>query len=148
MVIRIAEACRALSARGTRHLSVTRDNDVWVSGTGTQPFDLVDGRTGFIKRSEPSVGYGGYGGLMDRNGVIWSARPLLRWDPALPLSGPNGGNWKGFGHDSYGLCIDPQGNVWETAFNGPSTGNPATSGTLPSAAGPPRATAWSPSPAR
>jgi RHS repeat-associated protein len=119
-----------VSAPGTRHLSVTRDNDVWVSGTVTQTFDLIDGRTGFIKRSEPTVGFGGYGGLMDRNGVIWSARPLLRWDPALPLTGPNGGNWKGFGHDSYGLCIDPQGNVWETALFGPSTGNPATSGTL------------------
>ncbi len=123
-----------VSARGTRHLSITKDNDVWVSGKDgsvSQPFDLVDGRTGLIKRSEPSVGYGGYGGLIDRNGVIWSARPLLRWDPRLPLAGPNGGNWRGLAPiDSYGLCIDPQGNVWETYLEGPTTGNPATSGIL------------------
>ncbi len=26
------------------------------------------------------LGYGGYGSLEDKNGVIWSAEPLLRWD--------------------------------------------------------------------
>ena len=29
---------------------------------------------------------------------------------------PSGGSWTGYGHDSYGLCIDHQGNVWETAL--------------------------------
>ncbi|HEV3470216.1 MAG TPA: RHS repeat-associated core domain-containing protein [Pyrinomonadaceae bacterium] len=103
---------------GTRHVSVNSLNDVWVSGTGGQRFDLLDGATGQIKRQEPSVGYGGYGGLIDERGVIWSARPLLRWDTALPLKGVNGGNWKGWGHDSYGLCLDGQGNVWNTALDG------------------------------
>jgi RHS repeat-associated protein len=107
-----------VNSSGTRHLSVTTDNDVWVSGTGGQRFDLLDGATGLIKRTEPSVGFGGYGGLIDRNGVIWSARPLLRWDTSRSLTGPNGGSWTGHGHDSYGLCIDPQGNVWETALQG------------------------------
>lgn len=74
---------------GTRHVSVNKDNDIWVSGTSGQRFDLIDGRTGLIKRSEPSVGYGGYGGLIDRNGVIWSANPMLRWDTSKPLTGPN-----------------------------------------------------------
>ncbi|MDQ3802896.1 MAG: putative Ig domain-containing protein [Acidobacteriota bacterium] len=106
-----------VNSSGTRHVSVTKDNDVWVSGTGGQRFDLVDGKTGLVKRSEPSVGYGGYGGLIDKNGVIWSARPLLRWDTAKPLTGPNGGNWTGYGHDSYGLCIDSRGNVWNTSLD-------------------------------
>ena len=74
---------------GTRHVSVTKENDIWVSGTGGQKFDLIDGKTGVIKRSEPSVGYGGYGGLIDRNGVIWSANPMLRWDTSKPLTGSN-----------------------------------------------------------
>jgi RHS repeat-associated protein len=74
---------------GTRHVSVTKDNDIWVSGTSGQRFDLIDGKTGLIKRAEPSVGYGGYGGLIDKNGIIWSARPLLRWDTSKPLTGPN-----------------------------------------------------------
>jgi RHS repeat-associated protein len=106
-----------VNSSGTRHVSVTKDNDVWVSGTGGQRFDLLDGKTGLIKRSESSVGYGGYGGLIDKAGVIWSARPLLRWDTANPLTGPNGGNWRGYGHDSYGLCIDSKGNVWNTSFS-------------------------------
>ena len=66
---------------------------VWVSGTqhptgaspGNQNFDLIDPMTGTIVRHEPSVGYGGYGGLTDKNGVIWSARPLLRWDTDFSL---------------------------------------------------------------
>jgi len=107
-------------AWGTRHVAVTKDNDVWVSGygsTNTGAFDLIDGDTGAIVRSE-GVGYGGYGGLIDGNGVIWSAgrNHLLRWDTSKPLSGPNGQNWRVYFHDSYGLCIDSQGNVWNTTL--------------------------------
>jgi RHS repeat-associated protein len=105
-----------VNSSGTRHVSVTKDNDIWVSGTGGRRFDLIDGKTGVIKRAEPSVGYGGYGGLIDRNGVIWSSNPLLRWDTANPLTGPNGGNWRGFSRNSYGLCVDSQGNVWSTTY--------------------------------
>ena len=109
-----------VDAWGTRHLSITPGNDVWVSGFGSTNwgvFNLLDGDTGAILRREPAlgggVGYGGYGGLIDKNGVIWSARPLLRWDTANPLSGPNGGNWTGYDHDSYGLCIDSTGQRLE-----------------------------------
>lgn len=107
-----------VNATGTRHVSVDGNNDVWVSGTGVPFFDLLDGTTGQIIRQEPSVGFGGYGGLIDPNGVIWSANRLLRWDILLPLTGPNGGNWDGYFHDSYGLCIDSLGNVWNTQLNG------------------------------
>ncbi|HSP77709.1 MAG TPA: hypothetical protein VLQ93_04230, partial [Myxococcaceae bacterium] len=50
-----------VSSRGTRHLSVNAENDLWVSGTGwgSWKFDLIDGRTGLLKRHEKSVGYGG-----------------------------------------------------------------------------------------
>lgn len=110
-----------VTAHGTRHLSVTKSNDVWVSGslsTNSGAFDLVDGTTGLIKRSEPSVGFGGYGGLIDANEVIWSSRPFLRWDTRLPLTGANGLNWLGIPDstfNSYGMCLDRQGNVWNTA---------------------------------
>jgi len=107
-----------VSSSGTRHVSVDSNDDVWVSGTGNRIFNLIDGRTGAIKRTEGPVGFGGYGGLIDGAGVIWSALRLLRWDTARPLNGPNGVNWTGFSHDSYGLCIDPQGNVWNTSFAG------------------------------
>lgn len=107
-----------VSSSGTRHVSVDKDNNVWVSGTGNRRFDLVSGATGTILRKEPSVGYGGYGGLITKDGVIWSARNHLRWDTSKPLTGANGVNWKGLTHDSYGLCIDPAGNVWETELDG------------------------------
>lgn len=107
-----------VSSGGTRHVSVNAANDVWVSGTTGRKFDLIDGKTGVIKRQEASVGHGGYGGLIDKKGVIWSARPMLRWDTAKTLKGANGGNWQGYNHDSYGLCIDSKGNVWNTALDG------------------------------
>jgi RHS repeat-associated protein len=123
-----------VTAGGTRHLSVNGDNDVWVSGYGSfnaGAFDLIDGVTGQIKRSESSVGFGGYGGLIDANEVVWSARPFLRWDTRLPLAGPNGGNWTGTStFDSYGMCIDREGNVWNTSVSGDAIRKFAPDGTL------------------
>ncbi|HEU4508352.1 MAG TPA: PKD domain-containing protein, partial [Pyrinomonadaceae bacterium] len=115
---------------GTRHVSVNKDNDIWVSGTNGRRFDLVDGITGQIKRAEPTVGFGGYGGLIDRLGVIWSSNPMLRWDTSKPLTGANGGNWRGFNHPSYGLCIDSGGNVWNTSFGNGQIRKFAPDGTL------------------
>jgi len=115
---------------GTRHVSVTKDNDIWVSGTSGRRFDLLDGVTGQIKRAEPTVGFGGYGGLIDKNGVIWSSNPMLRWDTSKPLTGANGTNWTGFNHPSYGLCIDSSGNVWNTSFGNGQIRKFAPSGAL------------------
>jgi RHS repeat-associated protein len=115
---------------GTRHVSVTKDNDIWVSGTSGRRFDLIDGTTGQIKRAEPTVGFGGYGGLIDKNGVIWSSNPMLRWDTSKPLTGANGTNWSGFNHPSYGLCIDSGGNVWNTSFGNGQIRKFAPSGAL------------------
>ncbi|HKG60485.1 MAG TPA: RHS repeat-associated core domain-containing protein [Pyrinomonadaceae bacterium] len=115
---------------GTRHVSVTKDNDIWVSGTSGRRFDLLDGVTGQIKRAEPTVGFGGYGGLIDKNGVIWSSNPMLRWDTSKPLTGASGGNWTGFNHPSYGLCIDSGGNVWNTSFGNGQIRKFAPNGTL------------------
>ena len=48
-----------VSSAGTRHVSVNSDNDVWVSGTTTQQFDLIKGGgpsvagAGTILRTEP-----------------------------------------------------------------------------------------------
>ncbi len=107
------------SASGTRHLSINKDNNIWVSGysSNRSVFNLIDSETGQILRTEgpPPAAYGGYGGLIDKNGVIWSSNPLLRWDTALPLSGPNGGNWRGYSHNSYGLAIDSLGHVWNSS---------------------------------
>jgi streptogramin lyase len=100
-----------VNSYGTRHVSVTKDNHVWVSGTGGRFFDLLDGVTGKIIKQAGSVNHGGYGGLIDSRGVIWSTNPFLRWDTRLPLMGPPGMNWQALG-PSYGVCIDSKGNVW------------------------------------
>lgn len=123
------------NASGTRHVSVTTNNDVWVAGYYSKNFDLIKGGrydvpgSGTIIRSESSVGYGGYGGLIDKNGVIWSASNLLRWDTANPLTGSNGVNWTGYNHSSYGLCIDGDGNVYNTEY-GSTVYKHAPDGTL------------------
>ena len=91
---------------------------------------LIDGVTGQIKRAEPTVGFGGYGGLIDPSGVIWSSNPMLRWDTSKPLTGANGVNWTGFNHPSYGLCIDSGGNVWNTSFGNGQIRKFAPNGTL------------------
>ena len=102
-----------ITSTGARHLSVTANNDVWASGSGERHFDLIDGDTGTIIRQEPSVGAGGYGGLIDANGVLWSSLGgnLLRWDTSLPLAS---GNYTVLDQPGteYGLCIDSFGNVW------------------------------------
>ncbi len=138
-----------VNSTGTRHVSVDANNDVWVSGIGLRNFDLVKGGkydvplSGTITRSETSVGFGGYGGLIDGNSVIWSARPLLRWDVANPLTGGNGDpagasigppaamtNWSGQNSpDSYGMCLDSFGNVWNTELSGFAVNKYAPDGT-------------------
>lgn len=133
-----------VNSTGARHVSVNQNNDVWVSGTGGRHFDLIDSFTGNIISQQTSVGYGGYGGLIDGNGVIWSARPLLRWDTSNPLTGANGDpvgpsigpptpgtNWAGQNIDSYGLCINPNnGEVWNTQLNGNTINRYASDGTF------------------
>lgn len=126
-----------VNSQGTRHVSVNKENDVWVSGSGLQAFDLIKGGgpsvtgSGTLLKSYASVGYGGYGGLISKD-VIWSARDLLRWDTNNPLTGENGDpfsadigppttgtNWSGqTTFDSYGLCLDSAGNVWNTQLSG------------------------------
>lgn len=105
------------SSPGTRHVSVDGNNDVWVSGTGNRIFDLIDGETGNIIRTEGSVNLGGYGGLIDKNNVIWSANPMLRWDTSKSLTGPPGTNYMSYSHyNTYGMALDKYGNVWVSSL--------------------------------
>ena len=95
---------------GVRHVSVDGDGNVWVSGTANRHLDLLDGTTGEILRTEVAP-CGGYGGLVDRSGVLWSARPLLRWDPSEPLSRDAclDGN-------TYGIGLDYDDRPWISDF--------------------------------
>lgn len=106
-------------AINARHVSVDANNDVWVGG---YPFDqrmfyLLDGGTAAFLDSFDARAYGcgGYGGLVDGNGILWSASisqsNLLRYDPAsdtgscIPVS------------QSYGLGIDTTGYIWNAMWS-------------------------------
>lgn len=99
-----------VNSAGIRHVSVSGDGNVWISGTSNRHFDLVDASTGAILRSEVAP-CGGYGGLVDRAGVLWSARPLMRWDPTEPLT-----RAACLREASYGIGLDYDDKVWISDF--------------------------------
>lgn len=105
-----------------RHVSVDANNNVWVGGgpldTGDQVFELRNGTTGAVISTPgfgaavPDNGTGGYGGLVDGNGVVWSAglygNSLTRFDPATGARMTVNQN----GRQSYGMGIDNSGEIW------------------------------------
>lgn len=108
-----------------RHVSVDANNNVWVGGgpldTGDQVFRLYNSNGIAVvdpDGSGPKVvtfgdnNTGGYGGLVDGNGVVWSAglngNTLTRMDPA---TGARMTVTQG-GRQSYGMGIDNNGNIW------------------------------------
>lgn len=109
---------RTPDAEAVRHVSVDPNNDVWIGGYPFQQrsFHKLDSGTGAILDSFDArrFGCGGYGGLIDANGILWSASisqsRLLRYDPAtdtgfcVPVS------------SSYGLGIDTNGFVWNSMW--------------------------------
>jgi len=107
---------RLYDAEQSRHVSVDADNNVWVGG---YPFELrmfykLDGNNGVILDSFDArdIGCGGYGGLIDGNGILWSVGgALLRYDPATK---------SGFciPHYGYGLGIDTSGYIWMSMWDG------------------------------
>ena len=100
-----------------RHVAVDTNNDVWVGGYPLFPtsFDRLDGDTGAIVQTFAAPGCGGFGGLNDGNGVLWSAsfadNQLLRYVKAsgastcIPVT------------RAFGTTIDTQGNVWVSQFD-------------------------------
>ncbi len=99
-----------VESRGVRHVSVNLDGDVWVSGTSNNHFDLLDGLSGEVLSSQKAP-CGGYGGLVDRSGALWSARSLMRWDPSEPLTSETCLN-----EPSYGIGLGPDDHVWISDF--------------------------------
>jgi len=104
-----------------RHVSVDGNGDIWVGGSpfGSPPshFQKVNGVTGVIvPGTDKEPGCGGYGGLVDGAGVIWSAssssESLLRWDPNAPDAA--GVNPRCLSVPNYGLAVDSAGSIWVT----------------------------------
>lgn len=100
-----------------RTIAVDANNDVWVGGYGDKEHQLYDGTTGAAKSAVVNLGSNsGYGGLIDGNGVLWSAgwasSSLSRYDPATGIQTDHN-----VGGGSYGLAVDSQGNIWNTHLN-------------------------------
>ncbi|MBB4905982.1 choice-of-anchor P family protein [Actinophytocola algeriensis] len=118
-----------VAGTNTRTVAVDANNDVWTGGADTE-HEKVSGGTGDpVPGTEFSLGCGGYGGLIDQAGTLWSARygnNLLRYVPSTGT-----GACLDTSHGDYGLGIDPMtGHIWHTTVGSgvvkeldPATGN-------------------------
>lgn len=121
-----------------RAVAVDKNNNVWVGGYGNKVFNLLDGNTGTkldVDSSTPAVetstnlSPGGYGALVDRNGVLWasgwSGSSILRYDPATGVkTNVNSGG------SSYGLGIDSEGNIWNSHYSARTVSKISSAGVL------------------
>ncbi|MDA8136643.1 MAG: PEP-CTERM sorting domain-containing protein [Desulfobacteraceae bacterium] len=102
------------SGTAVRAVAVDANNDVWVGGYNNKQFQLYDGDSGTpVAGSGNSfnAGAGGYGAVVDGNGVVWSAglnyNSLVKHDPAT-----NTTQIIANGRYSYGMGIDNNGKLW------------------------------------
>ena len=114
---------------GVRTIAVDAANDVWVGGYGNKLHQKIDGMTGLNTGSVKNLSPGGYGGLIDSNGVLWSSgwssHTIARYDPVtdthtnIATGGP-----------SYGLAVDSQGNIWNTHYGNNTISKISSAGAL------------------
>ncbi|UCH82945.1 MAG: T9SS type A sorting domain-containing protein [Candidatus Latescibacterota bacterium] len=105
-----------------RHVSVDANNNVWVGGHfgGDNAFDLLDGDTGSILATF-DVGEGGYGGVVDGNGILWSSdrmgqHTLLRYDTKGTIPTVDD-TWDAYDvPNAYGIGVDSNGNIWQAQY--------------------------------
>lgn len=110
-------------------MSIDANNNLWAGDfAGGGVFRQYDGDTGALLQGPLDLPCGGYGGLIDGNGVIWSATSgggLLRWDTAQPVASATC-----LPYPHYGLAIDGAGNVWASTFGPGQVRKFAPDGTL------------------
>ncbi|MBI5385968.1 MAG: tandem-95 repeat protein [Verrucomicrobia bacterium] len=119
-------------ATGARTLAVDAENNVWVGGVGKSGYDAPDPHRRWHEKINGATGErivgtafqascGGYGGLIDSKGYLWSARlsggdiasgyALLRYDTSSATSSCL--TRDGLFEANYGLAIDPKtGQIW------------------------------------
>lgn len=106
---------------GTRTVAVDANNDVWVGGLNDTDHEKLSGVTGQpVPGTQFNFNAGGYGGLIDGNGVLWSARGgtgLLRFVPNATPPPAGTATMLGNSWGDYGLGIDPAtGNIWHSSY--------------------------------
>jgi DNA-binding beta-propeller fold protein YncE len=102
-----------------RTVAVDGSNNVWIGGLTNRVHELVGSNGVPVPGTQFNLGCGGYGGLVDGNGVLWSSSGptfgdtmLLRYDPSIPT-----GQCLNFGRYGYGLGIDTNGAIWHTNWS-------------------------------
>ncbi|MGX7827008.1 hypothetical protein ACTG9Q_18145 [Actinokineospora sp. 24-640] len=118
-----------VAGNNTRTVAVDADNNLWTGGSDTQ-HEKLDGTTGdVVPNTLFNLGCGGYGGLIDPAGTLWSARygaNLLRYE-----TGAQTGACLNTSHGDYGLGLDPNtGEIWHTFVNGNQVAKLAPDGTV------------------
>jgi streptogramin lyase len=104
----------------TRTIAVDKFNDLWVGGTGDLAHQKVNGLLAqVIPTSTFFPGCGGYGGVIDMNGNLWSSghtvSSLLRFEPPTSFPPSSSGDCLGADGGNYGLAVDPvTGRIWHT----------------------------------
>jgi hypothetical protein len=118
-----------VNGSNTRTVAVDANNDVWTGGSDSD-HEKVSGVTGQpVAGTQINYGCGGYGGLIDKAGTLWSARynaNLLRYVP-----GTNSGACLNTTHGDYGLGMDPvTGEIWHTTLSSGQVVKLAPDGTI------------------
>ncbi|ONI90766.1 hypothetical protein ALI22I_11335 [Saccharothrix sp. ALI-22-I] len=117
-----------VAGTNTRTVAVDADNNLWTGGSNTQ-HQKISGADGSPLTAPFSLGCGGYGGLVDQAGTLWSARygsNLLRYEP-----GTDSGACLDTTHGDYGLGMDPRtGEIWHTKVAGNRVVKLAADGTV------------------
>ena len=109
---------------GTRTIAVDKFNDIWVGGTGNHLHLKVNSLTASpVPGSVFSPDAGGYGGVIDRLGNLWSTDSAKSQGRMVWLMPPTnyppveGTNWFVLypGVNAYGVAVDPvHPYIWQT----------------------------------
>lgn len=106
---------------GNRTIAIDANNDVWIGGLNNRLHAKYDGDTGAQIGGTNTAAVGGYGGVIDGNGILWSsdwsnsrigrydtnaADPATAYLGAVATGGP-----------SYGLAVDNDGNIWNSHYD-------------------------------
>jgi hypothetical protein len=118
-----------VAGANTRTVAVDAQNDLWTGGADMDHEKLSGNDGSPIDGTQVNFGCGGYGGLIDKAGTLWSARfgaNLLRYEPAT-----HSARCLGTDHGDYGLGMDPvTGEIWHTAVTGNRVYKLAPDGTV------------------
>jgi streptogramin lyase len=120
-----------VNGTNTRTVAVDAENNLWTGGADND-HEKLDGVSGDpVSGTQINFGCGGYGGLVDQAGTLWSARfgaNLLRYEPE---PAPGSGVCLDTSHGDYGLGMDPTtGEIWHTRVNTAGVVKMAPDGTV------------------